>query len=236
MAFVGTVWAFFTLFLLKKREFDLVKSGANIQEQFDVGLFHLPWNRILVGEKLTLELVKDAASHFSGEKEKLKNWYADTGDAPYPLDVLLCQRANLVWDWRLRINYSKIIAFITVVFLITTIVFAFYTNQTLINYILGILVPSSAAIIQGSEVSKTHYEIGKEKQDKERVISDIFEEARFELKSVDIILCRSIQDFIYTTRVNSPLIPDWYYNLYQKQFERDMRAAVADLTSANDGF
>jgi len=142
LAVIGGVWLVVSRAILEGIEAKKVKQAATIQEQFDVDLFNLPWNQVLVGDRVSPELVSSAAASFKGDREKLKGWYADTGNIPYPLGVLLCQRANLVWDWRLRRQYAWIVSILTVFLFSLGIVLAIVTNLTLLDYLLALLIPS----------------------------------------------------------------------------------------------
>lgn len=231
MAIIGGIWLLVSRLILEDLEAKKIKQAANAQEQFDTVLFKLPWNHILVGTKLSPELISSAEKSFSGNRERLKNWYADTGDLPYPLNVLLCQRSNLVWDWRLRRHYAWIISMLTALLFGFGIVFAVVTDQTLLNYLLAIFMPSLSALLKGIEVSKSHFEIATEKEKMERKISAIWEAGLRNPNSVSQEQCRDIQDFIYILRSKGPLVPDQWYNWLQKSYQVDMESAVANLKS-----
>lgn len=229
MAIIGGVWLLVSRVILENFEAKKIKQAANVQEQFDVSLFKLPWNHVLVGAKLSPELISSAEKAFSGNKEMLKNWYADTDGLPYPLDVLLCQRSNLVWDWRLRRHYAWIISLLTIILFSFGIAFAVVTNQTLLNYLLALFLPSLSALLKGIEVSKNHFEIASEKEKTEKQISAVWETGLNNPNSVSQEHCRDIQDFVYILRSKGPLVPDQWYNWLQKSYQVDMEAAVAKL-------
>lgn len=72
------------------------RVAAKIQEQFDNGLFQLPWNSFLCGQTPTPRLVSEGNRRFRGDWTKLRDWYRATLEFAYPRDVLAWQHTNLV--------------------------------------------------------------------------------------------------------------------------------------------
>lgn len=229
LAGIGGVWLLISRVVLEGIEAKRIKQAAKIQEQFDVELFKLPWNRVLVGNKLSPELISSADRGYTGDREKLKDWYADTGNVPYPLDVLLCQRANLVWDWRLRRHYACGISALTGLLFGLGVILAIATNLTLLDYLLALLIPSLAALLKGVEVARAHFKTAAEKEKIEREISVLWEAGLRDPISVSREQCRCIQDCIYVLRSKGPLVPDKWYTWLRDRYRVDMQSAVAEL-------
>jgi len=223
---VGAVWALFSEIFLRCWETESIKTAATVQEQFDVDLFDLPWNKILVDKKVTSEIIQSSNRKFSGNREDLKNWYPDTSSFPYPLNVLICQRANIVWDWRLRYAYGFIISICTAFVLIGGIVFGLFLHVGLFEYLTGIFIPQFAAIHLGMEISTNQIEIANEKRQKENKVTSLLEKGLKDPSSASTLQCRQVQDFIYHARITGALVPDFYYNLLKPHYEADMTSAV----------
>jgi len=232
LAGIGGVWLLVSRVVLEGIETKKIKQAAKIQEQFDVDLFKLPWNRVLVGNRLSPELISSADKSFTGDRERLKDWYADTGNVPYPLDVLLCQRANLVWDWRLRRHFAWGISILTTLLFGLGIVLAVATNLTLLDYLLALLIPSLAALLKGIEVARAHFKTAAEKERIEIEISVLWETGLKDPTSVSKEQCRRIQDCIYVLRSKGPLVPDQWYTWLRDRYQVDMQSAVAELKSS----
>ena len=78
-----------------------MKKAVTIQEQFDVEVFGLEWNDGLAGPKEAPEDIHTAAQKIQVKRAaSLRNWYPDADAAPWPLNVILCQRSSAVWGRR----------------------------------------------------------------------------------------------------------------------------------------
>lgn len=221
--------------LFKRLEDTKVKQAATIQEELDTRLFDLPWNYVLVGDKVTPETVSLAAHRFKGGETKLQDWYPNTDNVPYPLDVLICQRVNLVWDWQLRRHYATLVAAVTALYLVFLVGFAIMVDNLLLDFLLGLLFPTLAAIIEGVEVSRDHFRIAREKEDTARKILDLWEQGLKDPNAVSQNDCRSIQDCVFLYRSGGPLVPDWWYDRLRDMYEIDMydtaRRQIAQVKS-----
>jgi len=223
---IGAAWALLSEIFLRRLEAESIKKAATVQEQFDVDLFGLPWNEILVGKKVTSELIHSADRNFTGDRETLKNWYANTSSFPYPLRVLICQRSNIVWDWRLRREYGYFILLCTFALLVGGIIFGIVLNIGLFDYLIGIFIPQFAAIHLGIDVSRNQIALASEKEQKENVVNDLIEKGIENPDSITLTHCREIQNFIYHGRIFGSLVPDLYYDRLKEQYELDMQAVV----------
>jgi hypothetical protein len=229
LAAFGAIWLVVDRLLLKRVEVQKVKQAAAIQEEFDTELFKLPWNRMLVGSKVTPELISLAVHRYKGSYEKLRNWYPDTGSVLYPLNVLICQRINLVWDWQLRRRYAIGVASLTVTYVLLLIAFAIATDRLVIDFLLGLLFPALSAVVEGIEVAGNHSRIANEKEETATEILALWEQGLKDHNNVSRNKCRNIQDCIYQYRSDGPLVPDWWYNRLRDKYEVDMYATAAKL-------
>lgn len=232
LAIIGGVWLIASRGVLEDVEAKQVKQAATVQEQFDVDLYGLAWNEVLVGDRVSPELINSAAADFKGDAENLGAWYADTGNIPYPLDVLLCQRSNLVWDWRLRRYYALMFCIFVAVLFSSEIIAAVWTKLTFLDYLLALLIPSLAALLNGLEIAKAHFRLAEEEKAFEQKVSALWRSGLDNPRSITIEQCRDIQDRIYTLRSARPLVPDILYAWLRDKYEFDMQSAVAELKSA----
>lgn len=231
MAFLGAVGALLGKLVLQREEVRRTRQAANIQEQFDVAVFGLPWNRIRVGPKLTPELISAADRDFKGDRSQLKDWYVTSDQLSEDQAVLLCQRSNLVWDWRMRRQFAALIAVILIALGVLDLAIALITDMSLLDFLLALLFPTLPAFLQGTELVRGHWEIAEDKEGLEKVVCNMWEESLAEPSSVTLSDCRCIQDRIYELRCKSPLVPDQWYGLLRKWYQIDMAAAVSSMVA-----
>lgn len=226
---IGAIWLSIERLFLKRIEVQKVKQAATIQEEFDTTLFNLPWNRMLVGAKVQPELISLALHRYKGTYDKLRDWYPNTARVPYPLNVLICQRINLVWDWQLRRRYAFGLICLTIIYIISLTVFAIVKDRLVIDFLLGLLFPALSAVVEGIELAWDHIRIAAEKEQSASEIFALWEQGLKDHRSVSKTKCRDIQDCIYLYRSNGPLVPDWWYNRLRGTYEVDMYATATKL-------
>lgn len=226
---IGAIWLLIERLFLKRIEVQKVKQAATIQEEFDTTLFNLPWNRMLVGAKVQPELISLAVHRYKGTYDKLRDWYPNTGNVPYPLNILICQRINLVWDWQLRRRYAFGLICVTVIYIISLTIFAIAKDRLVIDFLLGLLFPALSAVVEGIELAWDHIRIATEKEQSASEIFALWEQSLKDHRNVSKTKCRDIQDCIYLYRSNGPLVPDWWYNRLRDTYEVDMYATATKL-------
>jgi hypothetical protein len=87
--------------------------GARAQELFDTSVLGIQWNDALARPVAEEEI----ASASRKEAPEAESWYPDTGEALWPTDVLICQRANAVWARRQHGRYAWFVGGAAVAFL-----------------------------------------------------------------------------------------------------------------------
>jgi drug/metabolite transporter superfamily protein YnfA len=207
-------------FLFNFLELKMIKTAANIQEQFDTNLFEIIWNEILCKNKVPTEIITKESREFKGDRKKLLNWYGNIGEIPYPFNVLVCQRSSLVWDWRLRRKFAfwLIIGLSTLIILGISI--GIIKKLTLSGYLIGILIPSLSALIFGIKEIYENYVIANDKEELMRIIN-----SKIEKETISQTELRQIQDYIYNLRIKQALIPDWFYEKYRTDYEHDLMSS-----------
>lgn len=226
---VGGLWLLLDNAWLRHVEDSKVKQAATIQEEFDTNLFQLPWNRMLVGDRIAPELISAAEQRDKGGRAELRDWYPDVDGVSYPLDVLICQRLNLVWDWQLRRQYAQGILVLVITYISLLIIFAISQGLLLLDFALGLLLPGSAAIAEGLSLVIEHLRLAKDKEETAQKVLALWEDGLRDPQSVTSEHSRDIQNCIYIYRSTGPLVPDWWYNRLRDNFEIDMRGTADQL-------
>lgn len=229
MAGIGFFWGVLTYFPFRAAQFTKTRQAATVQEQFDTTLFDLPWAKFLVGDRVPPEIIHEAERKSTEDPARFRNWYSDPGALPYPLDVLLCQRANMVWDWRLRRHYAGYVAWLIASIILIDVAIAFWLHQSVADFLLGLFIPTAPALQQLGESVMAHRESAGEKEELARHIAVLWDGGLREPGTVTKELCRQIQDRIFALRNNSPLVPDRWYTWLKRSYQADMNASAIEL-------
>ena len=216
LCFVGAIGIILT-FIIDFFENSNIKRAANIQEQYDTELFGMDWNEILLGAKESIEIIITGDKKFNGDKKKLYNWHGDLSGIDYPYNVLICQRSNLVWDWRLRKKFAIIMLVLLGLILGFGISIGLITKLIFKTYLMGIFIPSIPAIFFGLKEAIEHFRISYEKTSLMNLTNSLIEK-NF-IPNSDL---RQIQDKIYGLRIRSALVPDWFYKKYRTDYEQNL--------------
>ena len=113
----------------------LKRDAAYIQQEFDLYVFQMQWNKRLFGERVNIDskIARYSKKILADEKEikELKDWYTlSVADKPILEGILLCQRENLSWDSVLRERVKKF-GIIFLVMLITLVfIIGLFNNET----------------------------------------------------------------------------------------------------------
>ena len=210
---IGVASSFIIDFIENKN----VKTAANIQEQFDTEIFGIEWNRILLGAKIPIEIILDGNRNFKGEKTKMRDWYGNLTGINYPYNILICQRSNLIWDWRLRNKFAFGLILLLILIVGLGVTICILKELTLANYLLGIFVPSIPAFTFSIREIYEHFTISKDKIELMQVIDTLIEKDA--IFNSDL---RQIQDRIYSLRIKQALVPDWFYEKYRTDYEMNL--------------
>jgi hypothetical protein len=209
------------ILICKNYEKSTIIQGAKIQEEFDTSLFDIPWNTLLVGSKITREIITDANSNFKGDRSRLQNWYANYNNDLHIQNVIQCQRANLSWDWQIRQAYSNSIIFLLLILFLGEGIYALSQNKSLYDYLIEILFPSIPVVVIGIEAIIEHKALAREKQTKEQEVSSLLD-----ANNIDVETVRRLQDIIYSFRTSTALIPDFFYKKLWQRYDNNMHNSV----------
>ncbi|HZU70925.1 MAG TPA: S-4TM family putative pore-forming effector [Ktedonobacteraceae bacterium] len=224
---VGAVLTLVSALLLIGIEAGRVKQAATVQEQLDVHLFQLPWNETLVGQEVAPELINSAANEYKGGSDRIRDWYPDPGGVLYPKDALLCQRTNLMWGVRLQSTYAYTLLGITVGYLLVGVLIGILKQESLMAYLVALLVPALPALLEAIDTFRRHTESAREKAELLAHVEALLKDKKRPQRLIEE--CRRIQDSIYLMRSTRPLIPDWWYELWRSKFDLDAREGVQAL-------
>jgi hypothetical protein len=227
VAALAALWVLAGRTFLGKAEDTKMHDGVTAQEQFDTEVFGLPWHEALAGRPLGHEDIIDASDHITGEaRDKKKDWYADTTKAPWPLNVVLCQRASAAWSRRAHQNYAQVLTVAAWAWFIAGIVMGVVAHVSLAGYLIMLFLPSQPAFLDAMELIRSHRAAGVQKARVETMADALWEKGAADPSLVTVADCRAVQDHSYRLRRHSPQVAEWYYRLRRNRDEHAMKRAT----------
>lgn len=221
---IGALYAFVSFWIIQYEKKG-AKHGAQLQEVFDTSVFSLAWNNILVGEKPSKETIYQLSNRFNGTSDE--KWYGNLEGIPHPYNILICQRNNVVWDWRLRQNYIILLSIVLITLFIGQAGYSLYLKLTLADFLTGIFLPSLAAYILGLRELIEHIDNRNGKRSMESKITKLIDNLLVS-KQVDENSVRQIQDAIYILRRCPAIIPNWFSEWFNPSYEERMNKMIKD--------
>ena len=234
----GVIWLFDHIvyrFFEEKRH-DL---AALIQEAFDCDVLDLPWNHYINESRPPTDEVTRLAAQYDPEQypdQPLKNWYSvEVGNIPLQYARLVCQKANIYWDEKLRRRYNRYIAGFLAVVLLFCLVIVTIFDFTIVEglaFIVAAFVPLLSVTVR--ELEQNWRSVTILKETKER-IDDLWQKIFYEEEKGEDLrqAARAWQDSIYRHRRNSPVIPRKIYrrlrNTYEKVMYEDSKALALEV-------
>lgn len=227
---LGFLWLMAALVLMFAVERRNTDTATRILEQFDVEVFCLEWNRRLAGRRTSPEEIQRAIRRAGQDREQLYDWYPPVVDGvPYPLSVLICQRAGTVWDWQLKSSYGWVVAAAVVLLMTTSIAIAVAVDYSTLEWLLVLVLPMGGAFAGGADTVRRHFSDAKDQREMCERLDDDWRRALEDPSSLTVKECRQHQDCRYTHRQNGLPVPDFWYQINRKRAEADMTAAARHM-------
>ncbi|MCW2695906.1 MAG: hypothetical protein JWR62_991 [Modestobacter sp.] len=196
-----------------------------VQEEFDTGIFRLPWNSIELNRPSPVIITK-AAARYGGGREK--DWYSDTEGTHRPFDVLICQSSNLGWGATTHRIWAWILSAFLAVLTGLVVLVAVNLDLSRNDILVALVVPSLAFLKEVIEQIRTNFETAREKEATEAKISTAWAEG-MSLKQIPTEeTLRLIQNKILSFRQRNPYVPDWLDKKLHARNESAMQATAAD--------
>lgn len=210
------------------REQRTTAVAASIQEEFDTGLFQLGWHGFLADHPHQRDISRAAlGANYDG----LPNWYEPRAlsELTRPLDVLVCQRANLDYGVALHRSYAAVLSggLLAAVGIAIGVAIALeYSGWTLLFGLIAPLTPPAAAVAR--EIYG-HLDSARKKSSAQAKVAELWRRALDDPNSVDDSECRRAQDCILGYRQSNARVPDWFYWNRRPKNEALMLATATDL-------
>lgn len=213
----------------------LQEKAAKIQQLFDCEVLQFNWSSLNCGVRVESETIIDASNKFKRKDPNyasLIDWYPPiVGQLPLYQARIICQRSNVWWDAQLRRRYA--LAIITILFILTLIVFliGLIGGLTLEKFLLAVIAPLAPAYVFGLRQYTEHNEAANRldqlREDAEALLREL---KNGKLTPQDLEReSYTLQTQIYDHRRRSPLILDWLYSRLRRKNEEQMNRGAEDL-------
>jgi hypothetical protein len=236
------VFLFLDMFLLEKIEDKRRNLAARIQELFDTRVLDLDWNILIIGSKPDYESICEFYEKYKKQKKRdlseLMRWYAvDVCSIEFSTARALCQRSNIIWDYKQRV---KVLNWI-IMYLVLQTIGAIFTSMALelsLNDFIVIsflpLLPSYRLYIKRIDLHMQAYKrLEALKSEADKLINESNSLSESDLKW----RFRTLQDAIFNHRKSAPAVPDWTYFKFRNKYESEMyynvSAKIAELKGKN---
>ncbi|MGE9781965.1 S-4TM family putative pore-forming effector [Janibacter sp. G368] len=222
---VGGLVVLFTSLIQTRREGDLVERAVAIQEQFDTQVFGLTWNKFAVPHQPTPQSVQEASEKFRGRPTK--DWYPDTETVIRPLDVLICQQANLGWGTTIHRRWAGVLWASSGVLVAGLLVLSWLLNIGWWPTLNALFVPFAPVLFELLSAASNHKGSADDKEEAHRRLMEVWREGL--RRPIAEQRVRAVQDCVANLRRRNAQVPDWFDGHFRPDSERTMRAAAADL-------
>lgn len=218
---IGLVWILIMYFLEQYAD-KFIALGAKAQEEFDVRVFDIDRNDVLILEGISEEKIFDGQQAFNGDDKALQNWYGEERDAPHSLKVLIAQRMNIIWGNELKTKYKVLVDLLIGSIALFAVSIAIYFNMSFQDSLIFIVFPLIPLFYLSFKTSRSlNRQIVQNRSVDKKILHDCENFKAINEKQ----RCRIYQDYIYSeNRIRSVLIPDWFYKLFKDGTNKKLSA------------
>jgi hypothetical protein len=228
---VGTGWAVIYATLVVPWSARHMRTSAMLQEMLDVGLFNLPWNGVLVGDRVSEDDVSRLSRRFRGDLNRLRDYYL-VANVPAPYDVLFCLKQNLAWGSRVRRRFANALVVVVVLWLATGFIVGIATGGTISQFVTQWFVPSLGLLLLCLDIYRAQVSITRERTRVVVLLRPVVDDPASPVLASDLTFtafARRIQDVLFQLRRQQPRTPDWFFRLFHDRDKEDFQFEMQHL-------
>lgn len=197
-------------------------SGAKAQEVFDCNVYNLSWNSINAGSKPEKYVIENSAAQYIPDpKAPVEDWYdIDLDILSHERAILLCQETNLFYDAKLREHFKMANIVICIGIIVFSLFIAVLSDIKVSSYITAVLLPVLPMIVLTLKIVMENRKSLIFSTDLRKTVLQL----KDRLDNPSVAEVRAVQDKIFCSRKDSPLVPDWYYKWRRNSLEKLMKA------------
>ncbi len=233
LTFLTIVLLLLDVGLFERANKEKCKQGAKLQEEFDVEVMELPWNRFIVGAKVDHEDVcRSSTKPLSKKREgALIAWYEPcVGELPIHFGRLVCQRTNIAYDAKMRRKYSNTLLWFAVLLGVGLSVLGIAMDMRLADLLSTVWMPLSPVLTWTLREYRKHADTADKLTGLKSEWEKLWEKALKGATANEItVSSRELQDAIFQHRASSPLVFDWVYSFMRSDREAEANHAATKL-------
>ena len=228
-ALVG-VAATVTVLLLDRAQSRSVASAAAIKDAFDARFFGIPLST-LNRDLPSREEILHRAGLVLHRRDALRDWYPDPSGVSVGFGRLLCQRASVVWDLRLRVRASRLMLSLSAAISIGSLLAGVLLDLSLTSFLVSYVAPLSAIMTTLVQNGWRNLEAAKERKQILEVIEAAWRASSETGSDVPFEHVRTVQDAVLRIRASAPVIPRLLQWKLDSRFWSEMSVASERLKS-----
>lgn len=234
-AFYGEVLTMLDLFILTPYQRTLKERAATIQELFDCDVLDLPWHTVKLGPRPAAEEILEwsgGVQRQAPDLSLLRDWYpVSVRTLPKPLARLVCQRANVWWDAKLRRRYAGWVIGVVIGVVVAVLTVSFLGGLTFERFVLAGVSPLLPVLVLAHREYNEQMEAARSCDELRTHVESLWDAALSARIGPDELRVesRDLQDEIFDRRRRSPLIFDWVYSRLRHEDEELMNRGAEQL-------
>ena len=213
---LGAAWAVVYATVVVSWSARHLRTAAALQETFDVELFNLPWNAVLVGDHVSEDEVSRLGRKFRGDAARLRDYYL-VADVRSPYDVLFCLEQNLSWGSRVRRRFATVMITLLALWSAAGILLAAANGKTVVSLVTGWFIPSLGLLLFCLDIYRAQVVITGERTRVLGLVHAVTEDAAAPALSTAEAFtgfARQVQDVLFQTRLSQPRMPTWFFQRF----------------------
>ena len=221
------------VFLLDQYISKSIEKAAKIQEHFDRYVYEWEWNSVSSGKQILRTEFDSAAGNYVIPNDRLP-WYTPDIEniSDRSIQVLLCMRENVIWDWRLKQKFGSFLGWTFFILIIIVVAFGLYPEKdavTLWTWLISFLVPASGLLYKIFKLWQSFNEVGKIQRRVYESIEVEIEGYINDKKKIPEERLKLFQSQIFGYRKKPALVPDTFFWLHKKLYQAKISKFTKDI-------
>lgn len=221
--------------LLQRQATKSHEVGAQLQELFDAAVFELPPGPAAKPDPEDREALASRFDRSRADAKLLRNWYpSEVRAVSIERARLICQRANMLWDAKLRTHVWALYLIALVLLVVAAVVLPLARQMAMQDFVVSFLVPIVPAGVQLGRKLGAHYSAANEStMAKDRANELWIRVVKGDLTAEQMTVeSRKIQDALYERRRRAPQVPDLVYMWKRAEYEKLMKVGAAEMVAS----